>query len=46
MESAAFDDINIKWKTIMNNLNKIKNVYRGTHQPGKPCWRINDAGLG
>jgi len=33
-ESAEFDDINGKWKMIMTHLNKVKNVYRGTHQPG------------
>jgi len=34
LEAAAFDDINNKWKTIMTHLHKVKNVYRGTHQPG------------
>ena len=41
MESASFDDINNRWKTIMSNLNKVKNVYRGTHQPGELLYCLH-----
>jgi len=40
-ESAEFDDINGKWKMIMTHLNKVKNVYRGTHQPGMSTCHLS-----
>ena len=33
-ESAMFDDVNGKWKTIMTRLNEERNALKGTHAEG------------
>ena len=33
-ESASFDGVNGKWKTIMSQLNANPNALRGTHEEG------------